>query len=112
MKKWIKLTKSYRNGEKIDYKYVDATDIDTPEKQEEICEQWGENTDGGHSYGYSVNLDVLKKDEFPPKEWLVKEISDSKRKIKYILEERIITKRERIQAQKEKIQLYQHLLQK
>lgn len=103
MKTWIRLTKSFRNGTLVDYKYIDMDEIDTDYKQEELCEQWGESTDGGHSYGYTVNLDILKENEYPPKEWLEREIKSSKSRIKRIRNEKVITKKERIKNEQDNI---------
>jgi hypothetical protein len=74
MKVWIKLTKHFQGGSRTDYAYVDKTDIDTKSKQEDVMATWGEHSDGGHAYGYRVDMEELKEGELPPLEWLEKEI--------------------------------------
>ena len=53
---------------------VEPNQIDTDEHQQELMEEWGENSDGGHSYGYRVDLHTLEEGEVPPKEWLEKRV--------------------------------------
>ena len=53
---------------------VDKKDIDTHDKEQELMENWGENSDGGHNYGYKVYMEKLKRKELPPKEWFEKAI--------------------------------------
>ena len=72
MKVWIKFVKHYQGGEKTDYMLVDSKDIKTNDQEQELMENWGENSDGGHSYGYRVDMFKLKRKELPPKEWLEK----------------------------------------
>lgn len=72
MKVWIKLTKHYQSGERIDYMLVDSKDIKTYEQEQGLMENWGENSDGGERYGYRVDMIRLKRKELPPKEWLEK----------------------------------------
>jgi hypothetical protein len=74
MKVWIKLIKHYQGGEKSDYMLVDSKDIKTREQQQELMENWGEHSDGGHNYGYRVDMYRLKRKELPPKEWFEKAI--------------------------------------
>lgn len=74
MKVWIKLTKHFQGGERSDYMLVDSKGIKTHDQQQELMENWGENSDGGHNYGYRVDMERLKRKELPPKEWLEKEI--------------------------------------
>lgn len=74
MKVWIKLIKYYQGGSKSDYMLVDSKDIKTTDQQQALMEDWGENTDGGHSYGYKVYLEKLKRKELPPKQWFDKAI--------------------------------------
>ncbi len=74
MKVWIKLVKHYQGGEKTDYMLVDSKDIKTYEQQQELMEYWGEHSDGGHNYGYKVNMERLKRKELPPKEQFEKAI--------------------------------------
>jgi hypothetical protein len=80
MKVWIKLTKYFQGGMKTDYMLVDEKEIKTKSQQKEVMENWGENSDGGHAYGYRVEMSVLEKDEIPPTEWIkkaVKRITDA-----------------------------------
>ena len=72
MKVWIKLVKHYQGGERSTYMLVDPKDIKTPDQQQELMKNWGENSDGGHNYGYRVDIFRLKRKELPPKEWLEK----------------------------------------
>lgn len=72
MKVWIKLTKHFQGGERSDYMLVDSKDIKTHDQQQNLMENWGENSDGGHNYGYRVDMERLKRKELPPKEWLEK----------------------------------------
>jgi hypothetical protein len=74
MKIWIKLVKHYQGGEKSDYMLVDSKDIKTHDQEQELMENWGENSDGGHNYGYRVEMFKLKRKELPPKEWFEKAI--------------------------------------
>jgi len=74
MKVWIKLIKHFQGGSLTDYKYVNKTDIDTKDKQEDIMGTWGEHSDGGHAYGYRVDMEELKEGELPPLDWLNREI--------------------------------------
>ena len=83
MKVWIKLTKYFQGGSKCTYKLVDANEINTKEHQDEVMEAWGENSDGGHSYGYRIQLDTLENGELPPKEWIEKEIRSREMEIEY-----------------------------
>ena len=97
MEVWIKITKHYQGGSNSTYMLVEPDKISTKERQEELMEQWGENSDGGHAYGYRVYMDILKDDEVPPKEWLEKEIKNKKSSIEYheriiIIENNIISK--------------------
>jgi hypothetical protein len=108
MKTWIKLTKYYQGGYLEDYKYIDSFEIETKEQQQHLMKEWGEGTDGGHSYGYRVNLIVLRG--MPPKAWLKNEISKAEKNIKCIKEEKSLTKKQRIQKQKDIIETYKKLL--
>jgi hypothetical protein len=74
MKVWIKLVKHYQGGERSDYMLVDSKDIKTHDQEQELMENWGENSDGGHNYGYRVDMFRLKRKELPPKEWFEKAI--------------------------------------
>jgi len=73
-KVWIKLTKFFQGGKHIGYMYVDEKSIETESQRQELMENWGENSDGGHAYGYRVEMHELQ-DEFPPKIWIEKEIN-------------------------------------
>lgn len=86
---WIKLTKYFQGGSRSTYMLVEPSQIDTKEHQEEIMEEWGENSDGGHSYGYRVDMETLEGNELPPKEWLEKAIINRKSSIEY-LKKRIV----------------------
>jgi hypothetical protein len=110
MKKWIKLTKYYQGGSLTDYKFVDSSEIETEELQDYFMEKWGENTNGGHAYGYRVYLDELNENETPPKEWLEKQIIEAKETLKSIKKEKRITKKERIKNQKELVLFFENLL--
>ncbi len=110
MKVWIKLIKYFQGGSHVDYKYVEKSEIETNDQQQELMEDWGENTDGGHNYGYRVELHAMKRNEHPPKEWLEKQIASAKREIERI--KKAETKKQRIQKQKDDILLYTELIQK
>jgi hypothetical protein len=110
MKIWIKLTKHFQGGSHTDYKHLEESEIDTEDKQQELMEEWGESTDGGHAYGYRVYLHILEKDEKPPKEWLEKRIKRATTNIKSIKNERVVSKKERIQKQKDDIEFYKQLM--
>jgi hypothetical protein len=84
--KWIKFTKYFQGGVHSDYRLVEEQEIETDDQKNELMENWGENTDGGHNYGYRVEMQVLEDDEIPPKEWLEKAVKSSKNKIKYLKE--------------------------
>jgi recombinational DNA repair protein RecT len=84
MKIWIKLTKHFQGGSHVDYKHIEESEIDTEDKQEDLMEIWGENTDGGHAYGYRVDMHILEGDEKPPKEWLEKQVNRAVQEFKFI----------------------------
>jgi hypothetical protein len=108
MKIWVKLTKHFQGGSKEDYFYIDKSVIDTDEKEQEFMENWGEQTDGGHSYGYRVYIDwTIKK---PPEKWLKERIEKFKKEITSIREEKRLTKKERIKIKKDDITFYKRLL--
>jgi hypothetical protein len=94
MKIWIKLIKHFQGGSHSDYMLIDPKEIDTKSKEKEVMSNWGENSDGGHAYGYRVDMLELDKDELPPKEWLEKEIQritdDIGYKENYIERQRIL----------------------
>jgi hypothetical protein len=106
MKHWIKLTKFFQGGSHEEYFHLDESEIQTDEQQQELMENWGESSDGGHAYGYRVELHVMAEKEYPPKAWLEKHISAAKREINYIKEEKVLTKKQRIQIQRDKIALF------
>jgi len=80
---WIKLIKYFQGGCHSDYMLIDNALIKTEDQRQEIMESWGEGSDGGHAYGYRVELDTLKKDELPPQEWLQTQIRREESRIKY-----------------------------
>jgi hypothetical protein len=83
MKVWIKFVKHYQGGERTDYMLVDSKDIKTHNQEQELMENWGENSDGGHNYGYRVDMFRLKRKELPPKEWLEKKIKSLESQLTY-----------------------------
>jgi hypothetical protein len=94
--KWVKLTKHYQGGERSDYMYVEDERVDTYDHQQELMEEWGENSDGGHNYGYRVDMGILDADEFPPQEWLQKAVRRTADAIKYLQSK---TKRTKLELQ-------------
>ena len=74
MKVWIKLIKHFQGGSKKDYMFVEKSDIDTKDKEQTLMEYWGEESDGGHAYGYRVEMHRLKRNEYPPLEWVEKKL--------------------------------------
>jgi hypothetical protein len=112
MKRWIQLTKHFQGGSRTDYKFLDTSEIDTYAKQQELMENWGENTDGGHNYGYKVDMLVLKKNDAPPVEWLEKQLSRARKTYIDIKQEKVVTKKQRLQRQKDLIGFYKQLVEK
>ncbi|MFA5366701.1 MAG: hypothetical protein WC333_02355 [Dehalococcoidia bacterium] len=110
MKVWIKLDKYFRGGSHTDYKHLDQSEIDTDAKQQELMENWGENTDGGYEDGYRVCLHVMDKDEHPPKEWLEKQVKRAVSNIKFIKNEKVKTKKERLQKEMDNIEFYKQIM--
>lgn len=105
MKKiWIKLTKHFQGGEHTDYMLVDESVIDSKYKQDEIMADWGENSDGGHNYGYRVDMHFMEKNELPPTEWLIKEEKRLLRHLEYLKDD--------IKESKETIKYYHEILSK
>ncbi len=102
MKVWIKLVKHFKGGEHIDYMLVDSKSIKTNAQEQELMENWGENSDGGHNYGYRVDMVRLKRKEFPPKEWLEKAIKNCKGNLGYL--------KNSIERTEETIKIYENLL--
>jgi hypothetical protein len=84
MKVWIKLIKHFQGGSHTDYMYVDKSDIDIYDKQQELMTNWGENTDGGHAYGYKVGMNKLKKNEYPPLKWIEKKLLSNESDIDHL----------------------------
>jgi hypothetical protein len=82
--KWVKLTKHYQGGERTDYMYVEDEQVKTHASQQELMESWGENSDGGHNYGYRVDMEILRGRKIPPKEWLERAIQKSKNNLGYL----------------------------
>jgi hypothetical protein len=84
MKVWIKLVKHFQGGSKEDYMFVEKSDIDTNDKEETLMEYWGENSDGGHAYGYHVHMSELEENEFPPLEWIEKKLLSNESDIDHL----------------------------
>jgi hypothetical protein len=112
MKIWIQLVKHFQGGSLTTFKHVEESSIDTDGKQQEMMEDWGENTDGGHAYGYKVYLHILPEGETPPVEWLEKELSRARRILNDIKTEKVVTKKERLQKQRGLIEFYKQLVEK
>jgi len=93
---WIK------GGSHTDYILVEEEDIKTENQQKELMENWGENSDGGHNYGYRVDMEILEGNEIPPKEWIEKEIRNTKFSLSAL--------RRNIEKQKEILKIYKGLL--
>jgi len=102
MKKWIKLTKYFQGGSHEHFMYLDESEFDTADKRENISADWGENSDGGHNYGYRIYFD--SENIVPTQKWLDQAIKESRRNIDHILEE--LSKDERIKAEEDKIIFY------
>jgi len=88
--KWIKLTKHFQGGVHSNYMLVEDSKIETEYQQQELMENWGEDTHGGHNYGYHVEIHILDENEKPPREWLENAIVSGERNIKYL--EKLIEK--------------------
>lgn len=95
--KWIKFTKHFQGGNRSDYALVEDEEIDTEDKEQELMENWGENSDGGHAYGYRVEMEVLEDGELPPQEWLQKAVKRTRDAIGY-LEAKVDKTKEELQA--------------
>jgi hypothetical protein len=100
--KWVKLIKHYQGGMKTDYMLVENERVETHSSQQELMEEWGENTDGGHNYGYRVDMEILDDGEIPPREWLEKKVIKIKDAIKYLQSK---TKRTKLELQTLKLLL-------
>ena len=61
-----------------------------------------ENSDGGHNYGYRVDMERLKRKELPPKEWFEKAIKRCKDNLGYL--------KSSIERTEETIKTYENLL--
>jgi hypothetical protein len=94
--KWVKLTKYFQGGMKVDYMLVEEERVLTHDSQQELMEEWGENSDGGHAYGYRVDMEILEDQEIPPKEWLEKAVKRTADAIKYLQSK---TKRTKLELQ-------------
>lgn len=92
--KWIKLTKYFQGGMKSDYMLVEEQRLEGDDNQKELMEEWGESTDGGHAYGYRVDMEILEDGEIPPQEWLQKKVLRVKDAIKYLQSKTKRTKEE------------------
>lgn len=104
MKKiWIKLIKHYQGGEKTHYMLVNESVIDSKNEQNEIMEEWGENSDGGHNYGYKVDMHFLDEGELPPIEWIEKNKISLENQIGYLNDE--------INEAKKMIKLYEGIIE-
>lgn len=105
MKKiWIKLTKHFQGGKHTHYMLVNENVADSKSEQETIMEYWGENSDGGHNYGYKVDMHFLDEGELPPIEWFEKEKNSLIRHLSYLKDE--------TKEIKETIKLYEEILLK
>lgn len=105
MKKiWIKLVKHYQGGEKIHYKLVNESVINSKYAKDEIMMDWGENSDGGHNYGYKIDMHFLDESELPPVEWFEKEKKTLNNHIEYLKCD--------IKETKETLKLYQKIFSK
>lgn len=82
--KWVKLTKHFQGGVKTDYLLVEDERVEGDSNQQELMEEWGEYSDGGHAYGYRVDMEVLGDAELPPMEWLEKSLKRTNEAIKYL----------------------------
>jgi len=82
--KWVKLIKHYQGGTKTDYMLVEDCRLKNEDSQDELMEEWGENTDGGHAYGYKVEMEILGDGKIPPKEWLEKKVKSLELELVYI----------------------------
>ena len=102
--KWVKLTKYFQGGSKSTYKYIDEKEIETEDQRQEVMEDWGENSDGGHSYGYRVEMQVLEGNDIPPKDWLEKRVISLNKELLYLSGSILRTE--------EMIKVYENLLKK
>lgn len=105
MKKvWAKLTKHFQGGIHTHYILVNETVADSKSEQETIMEYWGEHSDGGHNYGYRVDMHFMDEGELPPNEWLEKEKKHLTHRLEHLKDETKETK--------ETIKLYEEILLK
>lgn len=60
----------------LDYKSVQISynKLKSKEQLIQIMDDWGERSDGGHNYGYKIDIAILNENEIPPKEWFKKAI--------------------------------------
>jgi hypothetical protein len=82
--KWVKFTKYFQGGVKTDYEYANDDDLDNEDHRQLLMENWGENSDGGHAYGYRVEMEILEDGKFPPKDWLERKIEIEKMELGYL----------------------------
>jgi hypothetical protein len=105
MKKiWIKLVKHFQGGDHTSYMLVNESVKNSKSEQNEIMENWGENSDGGQNYGYRVEMFFLKKKELPPIEWIEKEKNSMIRHIGYLKSD--------IKETEEMIKIYEEIIKK
>jgi hypothetical protein len=105
MRVWIKLIKHFQGGSKTDYMFVNEKAIETEAQQKELMEDWGENSDGGHAYGYRVEMHTLEEGETVPKEWLEKKIVSTEEGIKY-MRKQVLKAEEALKIYKEQLLNY------
>lgn len=105
MKKiWIKLTKHFQGGIHTHYMLVNESVINSKYEKDEIMMDWGENSDGGHNYGYKVDMHFLDEGELPPIEWFEKEKNSLIRHLDYLKND--------VKETEETIKLYEEILSK
>ena len=68
--KWLKVHKTFRGGRSKDH-FIEVVDNCSSDEQGDIAREWAEESEGGHNYGWTVYWKVVN---FPPIEWLEKEI--------------------------------------
>lgn len=58
---YYKITKSYKGGMSIYFaKSKTKIDIESDEFRDYQLPEWGESTDGGHCYGYTIKCEEVK----------------------------------------------------
>ncbi len=88
---WYRVYKTFRGG-KSPIDYIEVPKYSRTNIVKSHAEEWAENTDGGHCYGWTV---YWKKVKMPSKKWLLEEVKSLKNNIPYY--------KERIEKCKEKI---------